>query len=190
MRDTELGEISCVETSVLFFTEMLTTVLWYFTAPPFGNDFLRGIMLNAPVSQQPPTPYLQTRIFQNIFLSYHTLSSFFGCQQLLCSVAAALLQTSMLGSYSSNIRKEPCVVIFCKSTCQVLTCDKNPQHFFRQTCLISCVSSWLMNREQHPDLPVFERHFQRKQTSERKHTCTSGRWRRFLSKTMFNPSLS
>lgn len=43
MRDRESGEISCAETSVLqqYFTEMLTIIPRYFTAPPFGNYFLR-----------------------------------------------------------------------------------------------------------------------------------------------------
>lgn len=134
MTDMESEEISCAETSVLqqYFIEMITTIPRYFTAPPFGNYFLREeekcLMPQFSNSHSPP---LANKIFQNIFLSYHTLFHFFGCQQLLPSVAAVLPFTSTPGSCCSHIRKESFTVL-CKA-CQVLPHGKKPQLHFRQS---------------------------------------------------------
>lgn len=148
MRDRESGEISSAETSVLqqYFTEMLTIIQRYFTAPPFGNDFLREeekcLMPSFLTAIRPP---LANKIFQNIFLSYHTLSHFLGCQQLLPSVVAALPSTSMPGSRCSHMRKESCIVL-CKA-CQVLPHGKKTQLPFRQSSYPQPPAwFWLVNK--------------------------------------------
>lgn len=138
--------------------------------------FLRAI--------QPP---LANKIFQNIFLSYHTLSHFFGCQQLLPSDAVALPSTSTPGSCCSHIRKESFVVL-CKAA-RYSYMTKSPNCALgRAATPLLLSSSWLMNR-MIPGYPnIWKRHFQKQQTSAVKCSCRSGRWSRFLCKSVFSPS--
>lgn len=144
-------------------------------------------MFNAPVFLRAIQPPLANKIFQNIFLSYHTLSHFFGCQQLLPSDAAALPSTSTPGSCCSHIRKESFIVLCKAARYSYMTKSPNCALGRAATPLVLS-SSWLMNRV-IPGYPnIWKRHFQKQQTSAVKCSCKSGRWSRFLCTSVFSPS--
>lgn len=144
-------------------------------------------MFNALVFSKLFSPHLQTKFFKIFFFPITPSLISLGVSNFSPLMQQALPSTSTPGSCCSRIRKESFVVL-CKAA-RYSYMTKSPSCALgRAATPLLLSSSWLMNR-MIPGYPnIWKRHFQKQQTSAVKCSCKSGRWSRFLCKSVFSPS--